>query len=276
MPDTILLLQLEHGRVAKLLELVAEQATNLVRHRPADLRLLRSAFDYLSQYPSQCHHPKEDLVYRKLKSRHPDIAQSLSDLEEEHERLARLTESLSLSLRELPQSDAATNDRLAERLRDFGDFYRHHMAMEERHFFPAALQSLSRNDWAEIDFAVFDQPDPLLDRSAEDRFARLRDEVTRLGEAHKTSAARREEAVWLGRLQGIADFNGAMQQCGDSVRLGRSSEGGYELERKGSVLVHIPECDEPRAVWCAYFFLKSHSPLPFLPGSGTSVGQTGR
>ncbi len=141
MPDTILLLQLEHDRMAKLLDLVAQQLTNLVRHHPVDHRLLQSAFDYLSDYPDQCHHPKEDLVYRKLRSRHPDMAQSLSDLVEEHERLARLTESLRRTLGELQQDEPGTNDRFAEQLREFLDFYRHHMAMEERHFFPAALQS---------------------------------------------------------------------------------------------------------------------------------------
>jgi hemerythrin-like domain-containing protein len=265
MPDTILLLQLEHDRVAKLLDLVAQQLANLVRHHPVNYRLLQNAFDYLSDYPDQCHHPKEDLVYRKLRSRHPDMVKSLSTLVEEHERLAHLTASLRRTLRESQQEKAGTNDWFAKQLREFLEFYRHHMAMEERHFFPAALQSLSRNDWAEIDFTVFDQPDPLLDRSTEDRFAKLRDEITRLGQAQMTSAAHREEAACLGRLHDIADFNEAMQQSGESVRLNRSSEGGYELERGGSVLVHIPECSESRAVWCAYFFLKSHTRFSLLP-----------
>ena len=230
---------------------------------------MQSAFDYLSDYPDKCHHPKEDLVYWKLHSRHPVLAESLSVLVEEHERLARMTEGLRRTLGELQRDDAGTNDRFSERVREFLDFYRHHMAMEEEHFCPAALQSLSRNDWAEIDFTVFDQSDPLLDRSTEDRFARLRDEITRLGDAQKTSAARREEAARLGRLQSIADFNEAMQQTGESVRLIRSPEGGYELERKGNALVHIPECSETRAAWCAYFYLKRHTPSHLLPRPGS-------
>ena len=259
MPDTILLLQLEHERVFKLLDLVARQLANLVRHQPVDHRLLENAFDYLAGYPDQCHHPKEDLLYRKLGSRHPGMAKSLGALVEEHEELARLTDGLRRNLGGLRRGEAGMKDLFAERLREFIDLYRHHMSMEERHFFPAALQSLSRNDWEEIDFAVFDQPDPLIDRSTEERFAQLRDEITQLGEAEKTSAALRKDAAWLGRLEGIADFNEAMQQSGESVRLHRSSDGSYDLERRGSVLVHIPECSEPRAVWCAYFFLKGHS-----------------
>jgi hemerythrin-like domain-containing protein len=262
MPDTILLLQLEHGKVAELLDLIDRQLTNLDRCASVNYRLLQNAFDYLSGYPDQCHHPKEDLVYRKLHSRYPDMARSLSAMVEEHEKLTRLTENLKRAIGETQHDPAATNDQLAQQLREFVGFYRHHMTTEEQHFFPAALRLLSRNDWAEIDFAIFDRPDPLLDRESEERFSPLRDEITRLGEAEKTLTGSREEAAWLAKLQGIAAFNNAMQRFGASVSLTRSPEGGYKLEGKGNVLLRIQECSESRAIWSAYFFLKGSGTVP--------------
>ena len=55
-------------------------------------------------------------------------------------------------------------------------------------------------------------------------------------------------------MQDIATFNKVMQRVGESLCLIASAEGGYALLRNGSVLSQIPECDETRAAWCAYFF----------------------
>src|SRR5262249_34464363 len=156
-----------------------------------------SAFAYVSGYPDQCHHPKEDLVYRKLLNRHPDMASSLKDLVAEHAKLVDATRELSRAIDESRRNPAAANETLANQLEGVLRFYRPHMAMGEQYFFPAALKNLSRDDWAAIDFALFEQPDPLFDRAAEARFAGLRDEIARLATAEDTAADQREEAADL-------------------------------------------------------------------------------
>ena len=257
MPDTVIILQLEHRKMRKLLGLIQQQVTNIYLRAPVDNRLLQIAFEYLSGYPDQCHHPKEDVLYRKLVSRFPDLVQSLNDLVEEHEKLADMTRNLCQVIAESQHDSSTLNERLADQLRAFVDFYHHHMLMEEEHFFPVALQRLSRNDFAEIDFTVFDKPDPLFNKEAEEKFAKLSDEITRLGIADKASADQREESALLATFLDIATFNDRMQKIGEPVRLISTSEGGYKLERKGNLLVHIPACSESRAAWCAYFFWKA-------------------
>jgi hemerythrin-like domain-containing protein len=94
MPDAIMILQLEHRRIGKLLGLIQQQVTNIYRRAPVNNRLLQIAFEYLSDYPDQCHHSKEDVLYRKLVSRLPDLVPSLNNLAEEHEKLQDLTRNL--------------------------------------------------------------------------------------------------------------------------------------------------------------------------------------
>lgn len=272
MPDTILQLHLEHGRVGKLLDLVDRQLTGMENLLPPNVPLLQLVLDYLSAYADECHHPKEDLVYRMLASRYPDRARSLGRLVQEHEQLGRMTEDLRrVSGTTMFQEHAGPTGEIAERLRDFTAFYRRHMSMEEQHFFPVALQSLTRNDWAEIDFAVFDQVDPLLDRNVEQRFAQLRDEIQRMEQAQTASAARLEETARLRSMQDIVAFNEAMRSSGETARLRRTSEGDYELERSGRMLVHIPDCDESCAAWSAYFYLKGCTQSSILPGQWDSA-----
>ena len=52
-------------------------------------------------------------------------------------------------------------------IRDFIVHERHHMAMEEREFFPAAVEALQPEDWAEIASSrLAGQKDPLSVRSS--------------------------------------------------------------------------------------------------------------
>jgi hemerythrin-like domain-containing protein len=258
MPNIMMLLQVDHGNMAKLLDVIQQQVMNMTRGFPVNYSLLESTFTYLLGYPDQCHHPKEELVYRKLLSRCPDMAESLNDLVEEHEKLGTLTGNLSRAIRESLQDPRAANEGLASQLGEFLDLYRNHMITEEQQFFPAALQLLSRDNFAEIDFTLFDQADPLFNRETDARFVELREEITRSGVTEKANTDNRTETAWLATLQDVAAFNEAMEQSGKSIRLSHSSEGGYDLEHEGNTIVHIPECDEHRAAWCAYFFWKGH------------------
>jgi len=255
MLDAITVLQQEHRKIGKVLGLLRQQATNLSLGGNANHRLLDRAFEYLSGYPDQCHHPKEDVLYRKLVSRFPDSAQSLKNLVEEHEKLAAMTRDLHQVIDGADSS--ALNEALADRLRAFLDFYHDHMLTEEQRFFPLALHRLSRNDFAEIDFTLFDDPDSALNREAEKKYADLSDEIAQLGIAEKARAGEREESALLATLVDIAAFNETMDKMGEPINLVRSSGGGYELARKENVLVRIPACSEARAAWCAYFFWKA-------------------
>ena len=257
MSNLITSLQIDHRNMVGLLDVIQQQATHLTRGEPVNYRLLDSAFAYLSGYPDRCHHPKEDLVYRKLVTRRPDLATSLENLVAEHEQLAQLTRNLTAALAEPRQAALPGGNYLAERLTEFLRLYRHHMLMEDQHFFPAALRWLSPDDFAEIDFTLFDQPDPLLDPSAEGTFAELRGGIMQLAAREKTSSDAHQEAALLAEIRDPATFNAAMQRSGTAVRLVGSSQTGYELEHNGKVLVHIPACSESRAAWCAYFYWKA-------------------
>jgi hemerythrin-like domain-containing protein len=255
MSDAIVVLKLEHHQIARVLDLIDVQHLNVAAGAPANYFLLESIFDYLSLFPAESHHPKEDLIYRKLLERIPEIATSLRDLVEEHWKLALLTKNLRHAIRQSPPDPPAANEALGEQLREFVNTYRLHMQMEEEHFFPLALRRLSSNDLAEIDFTLFSQSHRF-SWETEDRFTDLHDAITSLGKADQTSTHHRDEAIWLAGFRDIAAFNEEMRATGARVCLRRSEE-GYELECEGNAQAHIPECSEARAAWCAYFFWKA-------------------
>ena len=258
MSDALILLRLEHGNIARVLDLADDELRRLEAGGPADASLLLLIHEYLEGYPGECHHPKEDLAYRKLRERDPERAAGLLDLEREHEQLDQATRRIGERLRkELAGSDFPGRE-LREELGRFVGLYRKHMEREESDFFPSVLDALTRDDLAEIDFSLFDARDPLFDRSTEAHFGRLREAIDRRVSARRgvPEAAAGPASDLLGalpELRSVARFNALLG--GRGFQLVAYRTGGYALERDGSWLLDIPECSETRAAWCATFFV---------------------
>ena len=74
-------------------------------------------------------------------------------------------------------------------VRDFIEHQRRHIMMEDRDFFPAALNALEPQDWTEIASALTNPEDPLFREAAEETFDALRARILQLeqeaeGERH--------------------------------------------------------------------------------------------
>ena len=167
--DALTLLELEHQRLEQLLAVL--ERTMMEEKHPGDSTLVHQALVYLHEYPDACHHPKEDLIARRIRA----VLQNtdgLVDIEEDHRTLRELTANALQSMTE--EADA---ESLRATLRGYVSDYREHIADENAQFFPEALRTLSQDDLDDIDFQVFDAPDPIFDGAEEERFATLRSEL---------------------------------------------------------------------------------------------------
>jgi hemerythrin-like domain-containing protein len=174
MPQIIDILREEHHNIEKLLLVLERELCVFNRAERPDYHVVRSVIEYFQDYPDRCHHPKEDIIFEKLKARDPITAASVGDLEAEHEsgskrlgRVARTVESILADREILRQT-------VDEIIRDFIDHERQHMAMEEHVLFPAAVKVLLPQDWAEIGAKLTTRKDPL-DTALEDKYRLLRD-----------------------------------------------------------------------------------------------------
>ena len=67
-------------------------------------------------------------------------------------------------------------------IRDFIVHERQHMAMEERVVFPAALNALQSQDWADIALKLADRYDTFHQLGFEEKFNRARRSILEMGE----------------------------------------------------------------------------------------------
>ena len=168
----------DHRNIEHLLRILERELGVFDRAGRPDYEIIGAIVDYFQIYPDRIHHPKEDLVLAKLKDRDPQAAASIGNLEGEHEgmaaRLRRFANVVELVLKEQELSRKEFNHIASE----FIDHERRHMEMEEKHFFPVALEVLTTQDWAELDARLTDEADPLFSEDIRQKFKSLRQRIT--------------------------------------------------------------------------------------------------
>ena len=170
----------EHRNIEMLLAVLERELEIFDRGGRPDYEVIRAIISYFELYPEVYHHPQEDLVFAKLKLRDPAAAAKVGNLALEHqkgaERLRRVAQAVDsvLADREILRQNV---DHI---VRDFIEHQRRHIMMEDRDFFPAALNALEPQDWTEIASALTNHEDPLFSEAAEETFDALRARILQL------------------------------------------------------------------------------------------------
>ena len=178
MTEVMRLLRREHIDMEVLLDLLERQIVVFKQGGAPDFGIVRGILDYFLSYPDLYHHPKEDLIYHRLRAVAPEEAEGVKALLSAHDELAQMTRRfVSATVDEMLHGGEVPREWFASLAREFVDTNRRHFATEEEKFFPLALRMLSPEDWAEIDAQVTDREDPLFGGSVEERFQALHESI---------------------------------------------------------------------------------------------------
>ena len=161
MTQAISAIRKEHQNMTRLLDLLDQQIDLIENAVRPDYELIKEIVDYFLTYPDLYHHPKEDLIFRKIKRRAPELAANLFDLEAEHENVSQRLHTFTKALVNVMLEVEISRDSLVSMAREFIDGERKHMTDEEEHFFPLALNTLIDDDWTDINAAIEGFSDPL-------------------------------------------------------------------------------------------------------------------
>jgi hemerythrin-like domain-containing protein len=169
----------EHRNIEKLLLVLEQELTVFDRRERPDFDTLRAVIDYFEEYPARCHHPKEDMMVDLLRVRDPVFAAAIGDIETDHREEADSLLALARTIESVRTGCDLPRDSVVDVVREFIAHERHHMAIEERELFPAALRALRPSDWASIEARMGDEHDPLFNGTSERKFRSLADKILR-------------------------------------------------------------------------------------------------
>lgn len=190
MVEIINILRREHADMAKLLDVLDRQIDLIERRVRVNRELIGDVLDYFRGYPVLCHHPKEDLLYGKLRRvADAPLLVLVGDLVAQHGELDRLLRDCEAALDNLLPARGSRPDRFVAVLRHFVVHYRDHLEREDEVLFPAALNLIAEEDWAEIDRQALEFEDPLFGKNFDARFAALREQILALDRPERAPRA---------------------------------------------------------------------------------------
>ena len=153
----------EHASLAAMLR----SMTQLLERGPEEdapqfFEVMRAMLFYIDEFPEQLHHPKEsNLLFPKVAKKAPEVRGAIDRLERDHMHSEKAVRDL---LHLLLAWELVGPTRKAGFVDAFGPYvesYLDHMRLEETVVLPAAQESLTDEDWAEVDQAFDQNADPL-------------------------------------------------------------------------------------------------------------------
>ena len=190
MPKIIDILLEEHQNIEKLLLVLERELELFDRGERPDYEILQTIIQYFQDYPESCHHPKEEMIFGKLKARNPAAAKRFGDVDAEHEVEAKRLRSFAGVVDAILADQEFLRETFHLALHDLIEHQRRHLEKEELLLFPAAVKALRSKDWAEIDARLDDRKDPLFDSVVEEKFHNLQETILRWErEVEETRAA---------------------------------------------------------------------------------------
>jgi hemerythrin-like domain-containing protein len=177
MTEIMCMLINDHRNMTRIIDALDKQIGSLDRTGSTDHGLVRHILEYLLDYPTRVHHPVEDLVYGKLRTRDPAAAQALDGIEREHVELEKRTRRFATAVDRALQGEELPHKWLAQMGRDLVERLRGHMAAEETRLFPAARGGLTSSDWADVALVLGAPDDPLFGPRLREYYRRLHEEI---------------------------------------------------------------------------------------------------
>ena len=173
LPDIIATLDSEHRYIHALLEILEQQLERLQPGKIADYQLMLDVVEYLTQYPDQYHHPREDLLFGALSSQDKGFTKYEKRLEREHKTIRSYNEQLFSELRGIAAGRRVQQHQLRQSLQRYVSGYRQHLDFESEKIFPRAKGKLSKRDLQKLSAKTRHIDDPVFGKGVQKRYRRL-------------------------------------------------------------------------------------------------------
>ena len=181
MTALIKVLREEHRNIEKLLKILDGELAVFDRGEQPDYTILQAIAGYFQDYANRCHHPKEDVIFALLRKRNPGMEDAIAEIEAEHKSEAERLGKFAQVIESVRLDHEIQRQTLHDAVSGFIDYQRAHIDKEEGGLFPAALEALTPEDWAQIASEDDGVKDPLFDGAVEEKFRVLHQRLLQWG-----------------------------------------------------------------------------------------------
>lgn len=168
----------EHGYINRLLNILQQKLEAIKDGRPVNYCLIKDIVEYLQKHAEECHHPKEDILYRYYQA-HYATSEEMQNLEAEHVELAELTHEFSATVEMILMDAVIPLDVFAEKLNTFVKRQKAHLEFEEKHILPLIRRTFTAEDWVAVSEQYQEcEYDPLFGEKVAERYRHLAERLS--------------------------------------------------------------------------------------------------
>jgi len=219
--DALRIISEDHNNLWRMAITVDQLALELEDGAALESDFLASVLDYIVQYETQLHHPREDeYLFRYLRLRSPQVASIIDGLTQDHRNAVGRHQALRSSLA-AAAAGQLTGTALAGQLRHYTADLKAHILVEEKQLLPLAHKTFLPADWADIDRAFQDSRHPQFGELAQARFRELYHRIVSVAPeslglggksaGHLPGGATPAQAEVLLRVQGLESCYGRIK-----------------------------------------------------------------
>jgi hemerythrin-like domain-containing protein len=150
--DPLETLSNEHGLIRQFLDNLTMAASHIENGRRPSAAFFEKALEFSRGFADGYHHFKEEhvLFVRLAQERRGEVDAQLDALRHQHERSRELVAGIGRALEGYAAQDATKTAALLENLAAYASLLRHHIHLEDHHFYPMARKSLPGDAWDPI------------------------------------------------------------------------------------------------------------------------------
>ena len=170
-------LQRDHVNMVKLLALLEQQIRVIEAGGEPDYTLMSEILDYSVYYSELYHHRKEDVIYKKLMELDPGTAATVGELIKQHKELEKITIDFMRLLQDITLGEQLPREQVEKLGRNYIDYSRRHLNMEESEIFPHIVKCLRYIDWVAIEREIPGADDPLFGEDVREDYQMLYERI---------------------------------------------------------------------------------------------------
>jgi hemerythrin-like domain-containing protein len=156
-----------------VLELMDGLVEEMEAGKDPDFELLEEIMRYMTIYPDAVHHPKEDVMYEKLRTKRPDLSEDLDHVPDDHLEIAQLGMVLRSEVEAVNAGAAVRRQKMIDDTSAYITRLRNHMRWEEEDLFSRIDLMLNAEPYT-VDLSAIEQiKDPVFELEVEAGFRRL-------------------------------------------------------------------------------------------------------
>lgn len=159
--------------MARILKLISSEVDALVAEEPRDLEVLDDAMRYMIHYADKMHHPKEDVMFRRLQEVAPETRELVQDIFQEHLEITEKGSAFYELVQAVEYGDFVLRKEIVAKGKEYVQTLYSHMRKEEENLLRTAQQIMDSGEDIDLGVEPEELDDPLFGEEVQQEYQSL-------------------------------------------------------------------------------------------------------